>query len=283
MLHIRQLSDLHLEFYYDLYEGQGSRAREEIARLLPPLPTDKKTVLIVAGDLATAHKAGRIVTFFELVVPRFKHVVYVLGNHEHYGCNLHESEAIIRHELSQRIDMRKMSIMGNTPASVVVKGVAFIGGTLWTDYMGGDYRAMTMAARFMRDHSVIGSNVGKGDTFQPEEAFRIHVESVAKIREIAGELSDHPIVIVSHHLPSFDCVDEQYKTGSHEPLLNGAFASNLDALIIELKPRYWFFGHTHTSFNGTIGDTRLICNPLGYPHERNDASSRFGKTEVYSI
>ena len=35
-------------------------------------------------------------------------------------------------------------------------------------------------------------------------------------------------------------------------------------LIEERKPALWVHGHTHTSFNYTIGPTRVVCNPLGY-------------------
>src|SRR5271157_965885 len=91
MLHIREVSDLHLEFYYDLYDHGMGHAKEELLKLIPPLPTDKKTVLIVAGDLATARQPQRIATFFEILKPRFKHFIYVLGNHEHYGMYMTET------------------------------------------------------------------------------------------------------------------------------------------------------------------------------------------------
>jgi hypothetical protein len=32
-----------------------------------------------------------------------------------------------------------------------------------------------------------------------------------------------------------------------------------------LAPRYWLRGHVHKSLDYTIGDTRVICNPRGYP------------------
>lgn len=31
--------------------------------------------------------------------------------------------------------------------------------------------------------------------------------------------------------------------------------------------KYWFYGHTHTEGDAIINNTRLLCNPLGYPDE----------------
>ena len=31
-------------------------------------------------------------------------------------------------------------------------------------------------------------------------------------------------------------------------------------------PRLWIHGHTHGSKDYMLGDTRVICNPGGYPH-----------------
>jgi predicted phosphodiesterase len=33
----------------------------------------------------------------------------------------------------------------------------------------------------------------------------------------------------------------------------------------------WIHGHTHTPCQYVVGDTRVICNPIGYPRERATA------------
>ena len=45
---------------------------------------------------------------------------------------------------------------------------------------------------------------------------------------------------------------------------NPFFASNLDDLIINSRADLWVFGHTHSSHDYKIGDTRMICNPRRY-------------------
>jgi Icc-related predicted phosphoesterase len=71
---------------------------------------------------------------------------------------------------------------------------------------------------------------------------------------------------VSHHLPSWESVAERYRGDK----LSAAFASNLDAIIEREQPRLWIHGHTHDGFDYMIGETRVLCNPCGYPDDRDN-------------
>ena len=51
--------------------------------------------------------------------------------------------------------------------------------------------------------------------------------------------------------------------------LNPYFCNNLDNFILDTKPFLWIHGHTHSEFDYFLGDTRVICNPLGYPGENS--------------
>jgi len=46
--------------------------------------------------------------------------------------------------------------------------------------------------------------------------------------------------------------------------LNWAFVARLDELIETSDINYWIYGHSHTNIDGQIGDTKIICNQLGY-------------------
>ena len=46
---------------------------------------------------------------------------------------------------------------------------------------------------------------------------------------------------------------------------NGAFASDLEPLIARHRPRLWIYGHIHWSVDTTLGATRVLANPGGYP------------------
>jgi hypothetical protein len=50
--------------------------------------------------------------------------------------------------------------------------------------------------------------------------------------------------------------------------MNGGYASNLSEFILD-HPRIkaWTHGHMHQQFDYMVGDTRVVCNPRGYPGE----------------
>lgn len=282
-LHIREVSDLHLEHLYDLYDKDGDQVKAHIKTLIPVLPTDKKTVLIVAGDLATARRCNRIVTFFELVVPRFKHVIYVLGNHEHYGMDISKTHQTIMDALSSehsKVDMSKLTVIGDKPTKIKIRDVTFIGATLWTDYNKGSLLTATIVERYIRDHKSIENGAG---LFSVANAANIHADTLKVFDTMLTELVGEKVVVVTHHLPSYSACDEQYRKDEPAITLNAAFASDLDDFILKHQPVMWFFGHTHTAYTGKIGRTVLACNPLGYPGECNMATKVFNPLALHSI
>jgi Icc-related predicted phosphoesterase len=49
--------------------------------------------------------------------------------------------------------------------------------------------------------------------------------------------------------------------------VTGAFASNLEALILATQPTLFVHGHVHNSSDYRVGATRILCNPHGYGSE----------------
>lgn len=289
MLKIRSCSDLHLEFFYDTFDTPSRQASEKLEEILPPLPDDANTVLIVAGDLATAKRARRFDSFFQLAGPRFRHIIFVLGNHEHYGSHLDESIMFIE-DAAERVFGYpyddKITIAGNEPVRVEIDGVVFLCGTLWTDYgvkaANGDHETMStthlMVARYITDHKVIMTDNGPATPTQLHQVFKRTVE---KFGEWMQNRDNARTVVITHHMPSMQAVHPMYMSDETTRVLNHAFASDLDDFILQHQPAMWFFGHTHTQFDGMIGKTRLFCNPLGYPHERKGRP--YDTTQVFEV
>lgn len=286
MLHVRQLSDVHLEFHYDLFDGGHGRAAEMVKELLPPLPTDKKSVLIIGGDLAPIYKAQRIITFLKLVQPRFRHVIYVLGNHEHYHGTLEGDEDALLDALhdSKAIEMDAITVAGDRCRVAVINGVRFICGTLWTDYFGNQELVKTAAQQRLRDHFTIKLSADQPRLVAPDDLLAIHKSTLKNFDAALNRAPDKKrTVVVTHHMPSLSAIDPMYTLSPSDRVMNGAFASDLDAFILQHQPAYWFFGHTHTPYRGKVGETRLVCNPVGYPQEANVERGRFNATEVFSL
>jgi Icc-related predicted phosphoesterase len=79
-------------------------------------------------------------------------------------------------------------------------------------------------------------------------------------------------IVVTHMAPSFLSVHEKYKNDMN---INGSYASDLSELILDTKPELWFHGHMHDSFDYTIGNTRILCNPRGYVGEELNAAFEY--------
>ncbi len=243
---IRLASDLHTEFFDE--DQNEMDALADIA--IPPMDDDKVTVLLLAGDIGSMKCPENIKMFMNAVAPRFERLIYIAGNHEFYFGNLQTTPGYIKEIVSAHENV-SFTTMGIFP----IGDRNILAATLWTDFEGGDPISMNEARYRMNDYRLIrnGNYVA-----QPENMLKMHqayVESLRVMRE--GD------IVVTHHMPSFQCVPEEYK---HERV-NGAYASDLEALILEKKPALWCCGHTHTAFDKMIGNTRVVINPRGYGNQ----------------
>lgn len=234
---IRLLSDLHLE----------------LSPWEPPKVQADVTVL--AGDI---HSHTHALSWIEQYIEG--QVIYVPGNHEFYGAELHG----IRAELKRRASTR-VHVLDN--AAIELDGVRFLGSTLWTDYMlygSGDEmaRAMREAKRSLIDHEAI--RCAPRSLFSPTQAQELHRESVAWLTAQLYTETNKKTVVVTHHLPSLQSVAERFK--AHP--LSAAFASNLDHLV--QRADIWIHGHTHDNFDYNLGKCRVVCNPRGYVRQHHD-------------
>lgn len=258
-------SDIHLEFgYLDLTNEEGS------------------DVLVLAGDIFVANdfrlktkKADTYRRFIEEVTGRYGHVVYIMGNHEHYHGDYAKTADIIRGEFKY---FNNLKFLDNT--FVDICDVRFIGGTLWTDLNKGDPLTIEQVKRTMNDYQLVENSnnevsyrvMNEGSVsfkkrsamFQPLDTLEEHKKCLATISEVMDAYQDDKkVVVVTHHLPTFESVPHEYRREYHG---NGAYVSDLSNFILD-RPRikYWIHGHTHDSCDYMVGDnTRVICNPRGY-------------------
>lgn len=235
--HIRLVSDIHLEFvpFCDL----------------PDLETDPTTVLVLAGDIGTGTNA---VPWIEAQAARFGHVVYALGNHEFYRNNID----LLHDDLLEALEGIQNVTLLTANKPLVFENVRFIGDTLWTDFNYNNPLAHMAVDDGLVDFRVIRTNEGK---FTTQRSYQLHRR---QLTEIKGHLSipfDGKTVVVTHHLPSNRSVHVRYVNSP----INSGFASSLDHVICDYQPDLWLHGHTHDSCDYQIGETRVVCNPRGYP------------------
>ena len=247
---IRPVSDLHLEFSY------GNMRLNE-------LPTDKDTVLILAGDVGLASKPHTYLDFFEQKSDRFRDVIVILGNHEHYKGSFSTSYGRMKATLEHIVNVHVME-----KESIVIDDVAFIGATLWTSMDNHNMFCMEEARLTMNDYRTIrhGPNAEPWKRkLKPIDTIEDHVNaSYYIIKEIEKQKAlGNKTVVISHHAPSYKSVPEEFRGET----INGAYASELSEDIMDYNPNIWVHGHTHNSFDYLIKDTRVICNPRGYYSE----------------
>lgn len=230
-------SDIHLEF------GPISLKNEEMA-----------DVLILAGDICVAKKFEDIEKkFFEECSKEFSNVIYIMGNHEHYGSDFNKNKFILSENLKH---LENISILEKEDK--IIEDITFVCGTLWTDMNKNDPNTLWHVSRVMNDFRVIRNEMSE---LSPEDVYEDHLEMMNYITKSIQD-SSRKYVVVGHHAPTKLSVKPKYKKDS---LTNGAYSSDLSEFILDHPQiKLWVHGHTHDSFDYMVGETRVVCNPRGY-------------------
>lgn len=125
-------------------------------------------------------------------------IVFVVGNHEHYGGAMAERLAAGRAACAgARVHLLDRDAVG-------LAGVRFVGATLWTDYRlhGDAAAAMAACRRKLPDHRPIEvAERGSRRPFQPRDAAALHAVDRSYIEAELARACDRPTVVVTHHAP----------------------------------------------------------------------------------
>lgn len=231
-MRIAIMSDLHLEFTRKMNSLTWLVEHDRIQLYVGfTLPHDVDAdVLVIAGDIHPDEKVRD--DFLNKLAKHYgaMPVLHVTGNHDFY-------HGVFPH-------MEK-------PRVVEVDGVRFGLATLWTQpHDTADAYKMRM-----NDFHLIKFE-GGNDIKQWEDTHRYHADYLFEV---------DPDVVVTHHLPSYRSVPMNFVG---DPL-NQFYATCLDDRIEEMKScKLWIHGHTHVDQDYHINNVRVVCAPVGYPHER---------------
>ena len=280
-------SDLHLEF--ETIELNNTEGAE---------------VLVLSGDICVAKdlaftesmRSEKWMKFFTHCSEQFKDVIYIMGNHEHYHGDFAKSYGQLRDALSGLPNIHVME-----KEFITLGDVTFICGTLWTDmnkedphtlygikgYMN-DYRIIVNSNELVSFKSPVYGTKEDGSTnydnivsqefhtrpskFTPEVSVIEHKAMLKLIDEVTKYMASEKIVVVGHHAPSKLSTKPKYQD---DVMVNGAYSSDLSEFILDRPQiKVWTHGHTHDTFDYTIGSTRIVCNPRGY-HGYEDRADNF--------
>ncbi len=245
-MRLQLVSDIHLEF------GRSFN---------PPVTGDAIALL---GDIGYPHTT-EYQTLIQGCADLYKHVFVVAGNHEYYRRQK-------THDYTQELLREFCATLDNVhfldDNAVVIDGVRFVGGTLWThlDISNGpgvvqlmtDYKEIQKMA-LTRDGKPRKFNISWRDTAAWHAATVQYIAAQIKEAQAAGQR----VVVLTHHVPTLDA--RTYK-GSEHSSGNPAYATDLDHMITT-PVVLWAYGHTHWCCDFELNGVRVVSNPRGYPDE----------------
>ena len=228
-------------------------------------------VLILAGDIMSAssiqkwkndarsRKTKLHVSTFTEQTRKFKNVLYVMGNHEHYGCVFSQTINILKKYLIE--NNLNWKIMEDN--IVDIDGKLFIGSTFWTDFNKHNFTDMLTAQNGMNDYYWIYKDLTT--PIIPDIIYETNQNSIQFLETVCRENKDLETILITHHPLSHQGVNRMHSGNS----LDSAFASNLET-IYEKYPQitHHFHGHTHIIKEYEIYDTKIYSNACGYEHEK---------------
>lgn len=260
---VQILSDLHLEFRPDFTPGQ----------------TDAD-VLIIAGDILVADylvrsdkspyykNAKKNKHFLLHCANNYKHVIYVMGNHEHFDGRWNDTKTKLDNII---VDINRASMYGKIhlldKESIKIDDVLFVGATLWTDINNGCPITENTVERFMNEYRYVQMKTPTG-IYRKLRVFDTVVDHKQTMKYFQTEIPfNDKVVVVTHHAPHNMSVGEKFQGKHYE---NGGYRSDLSEFILDHPNiKLWVHGHMHSKSDYMIGSTRIVCNPRGYTDKEN--------------
>lgn len=254
----------------------------------------KFDILVAAGDI------GPIEVSVPWLAAIGKPVVYVLGNHEHYGRAFTETVAAAK-ALAKGTQVHVLE-----RESVIIDGVRFLGATLWTSFGNWHPELVREAYTRMKDYQHIdagdwdsrGTNSNKqhfryhkigmrlrepepgtAQKFHPAMAYYEHTQTIKWLERMLNLKTSAPTVVVTHHAPTFEALraahiredllkrenwDRRYRDDNLVRV--AAYATPLEDFLQKHSSRIalWAHGHMHHGHDSLVRGVRVMCNPRGH-------------------
>lgn len=205
---------------------------------------DKVNFIIICGDLFKNEYQNEKMEFMVMLNDFDKPVYIIPGNHDYYGFSLKD----------EFTDCANIKFINNR-FTIIEDKLVLIGGSMWTEsYINprfGDVHGFN-DFRYIKDINQV-------------ENVRTEFKKVVKDACEVAFVKDCKVIIATHHAPHEKSVSSMFKGSS----INKFFYDNVDESIFE-KIDYWCHGHMHNTSNYKIKGCEVICNPIGYPHEKVD-------------
>jgi hypothetical protein len=263
------ISDLHIDIFNNAWRDP------------PALDVDG---LIVIGDTTNPMTSG--MPWIAETFASVPNIIWVPGNHCYYRGALgsgeentfYQEQTARAREMAARLGI---TFLQNDTVEICGRNgdgtVRFVAATMWSDFSILP-RAMTVKdamsqsqkgwyeggwRNYERDYhndfrEIRFGGPGSKNRFTPAQMLALHRESKEFFERALATPFDGDTVAITHMGPA-----ESVEAGTHSWLYGWSDLQH--TMHGPLAPRYWLHGHVHKSLDYTIGDTRVICNPRGYP------------------
>ncbi len=258
---LQLLSDLHLEVHphFDVEPAPGA------------------DLLVLAGDIGSYQEGSRLADS-DFGLARFSPrngwpvpVLFVPGNHEYDNLDFDQAHARLR-ETCERLDITWLE-----RESLVLRGVRFVGTTLWSDFdalapADGDLtRVLRARAKAFRAADFYLRKTGatrRGQPFMAEAWREQGLVCQQWLRKALAEPFDGATVVVTHFAPILRSADPRYGLTPG----TAGFCNSLDALLP--LAQVWIHGHLHCQQDYRQGGCRVVANTLGYAVKNEQSGFR---------
>jgi hypothetical protein len=236
-------------------------------------------VLIIAGDLS--ENIDRIINFLKKVKEQkgYEYILYIPGNHELYLNSEDKFKSSIEkyNFLYKKVnELNDLGIYFLDGSIIEIEGIKFGGVSMWYDgsYLRKKFIHLEEHSfksflnrfykQYMRDSIKIKESIYEMFYWQEEKLKNIYKDAD---------------IIFSHINPmnTDDYLSPNFKGQEG----NAFFCFDGLKYLEHTSAKYWIYGHTHDIFEGELFNVKLLCNPSGYPGERNYNGGVIKQFEIF--
>jgi predicted phosphodiesterase len=192
------------------------------------------------------------INFFDLCIKNYNNVLYVMGNHEHYGYHFNNTYTTIKENIPRSIHLLENQ-------HVIIDDWTFIGMTMWTDY-DNNHNSIFASEKISNDYELIRTDLNYRK-IKPADIIATHNESKKYLNKELKKCKNNKVFIITHQAPSIKSISEKCRS----EMIYNSYYSDLTK-IINRNPqiKYWVHGHTHNINDYTINKCRVLSSPYSH-------------------
>ncbi len=253
---IQITSDIHTESYKE--------NEIQLKRWVKPMAPN----LAILGDLGVIsilEHRKKVDNFLSECNKAFDKTFYISGNHEYYNASNSKMTICEINMIIEELVGKYKNVYFLNNKKHELNDYLILGSTLWTKISD---KTRDEIQNKLADYMNIYDDIDKLITTYGMDY--IHNKNLLWLIENIVNNPNKKIIIMTHHLPSFDLIAEKYRTDKFRNL-NSAFATDLNVILFKFSNiKYWICGHSHDSMEITINQCKCIINPYGYKKTKNN-------------